>query len=76
MPRAPKCPFYRIARNERVVCMANPEEEEDGPRLDLTFSTASSRLRYWVRHCCGDWQSCSIAQALWADCEKNEQGRG
>lgn len=56
MPRVVKCPFYVSTRDCRIKC-------EDG--LQISFPDTSTRLRFWIGGCCGDWERCTIAKTLW-----------
>lgn len=69
MPRAPVCPFFERARDERLTCSVDGADAEEGGVLNLSFPTRKSRTRYWAQYCCGDWKGCKISGMLWEEYE-------
>lgn len=70
MPRAPVCPFFERARDERLICAVGGADEEKDGVLKLSFPTQVCRTRYWKRYCCGDWKNCKLSAALWEEYEE------
>ena len=70
MPRAPMCPFYGRTKKAKLVCLMGGADTTGADELEMNFPTQMSRVRYWVDFCCGDWERCTLADALWSEYEK------
>lgn len=64
MPRAPACPFYGGTHKERIVCLRDGAGTMGRGELRMDFPSQVCRLQYWMKHCCGDWEACSLSPAL------------
>lgn len=64
MPRAPACPFYGDTHKERIVCLRDGVGTMGRGELRMDFPSQVCRLQYWMKHCCGDWEACSLSPAL------------
>lgn len=72
MPRAPVCPYYGSTKKEQIVCLRDGAGTFGSGELHMDFPSQVCRLRYWIRHCCGDWKACSLSPALSVEYEAHE----
>lgn len=72
MPRAPVCPFYGRVKREKLVCLRDGADTTGRGELCLEFPSQMCRVRYWVQHCCDDWETCSLVPALTVEYERNK----
>ena len=63
-----RCPFYHW-EEERWICCEGVARET---WLRLTFSTRTAFANYKGRVCCGDYETCPIAQMLTKKYEEEE----
>lgn len=54
------CPFYHWEDRRWVCC----EGVTEGTWIRLTFSTERAFTAHKERNCCGDYESCLVAQML------------
>ena len=71
MPRAPACPFYGGTHKERIVCLRDGAGTMGRGELRMDFPSQVCRLRYWMQHCCDNWESCSLSPALAMEYEEH-----
>lgn len=71
MPRAPVCPYYGNTHKEQIVCLRDGAGTFGRGELRMDFPSQVCRLRYWMQHCCDNWESCSLSPALAMEYEEH-----
>lgn len=75
MPRVPVCPYYGRTKKEQIVCLRDGAGTFGRGELHMDFPSQVCRLRYWMQHCCGDWEACSLSPALAAEYELHKDDK-
>lgn len=75
MPRVPVCPYYGRTKKEQIVCLRDGAGTFGRGELRMNFPSQVCRLRYWMQHCCGDWEACSLSPALAAEYELHKDDK-